>query len=119
MDTETIKAADVLVGDVVCWEDEEGFDRGTRVTDLTRTCDAIACSFEDGTHEVMMPHAPIEVVRRGRRFAVEHTEVGAHVRVTVRAGVAGQRALLGTLLMRTEEWDAFSSIMEAAGAEIR
>lgn len=36
---------------------------------------------------------------------------GGHVRVAVRAGQAGQRALVGTLILRPVEWDRLKDIL--------
>jgi hypothetical protein len=45
-------------------------------------------------------------------FAAEAEQQGAHFQVRVRAGVPGQRVLLGTLVMREAEWLAFAQLLK-------
>lgn len=47
-------------------------------------------------------------------FRFESELQGAHVHVTVRAGLRGMRALSGTLVFRPEEWAAFRDVLGQA-----
>ena len=55
-------------------------------------------------------------MRLGERWAVYGDLRGGHVHVKVRHGTPGQRALLGDLCMDLDEWRAFASLLEQAGA---
>ena len=44
-------------------------------------------------------------------FAFEPRAEGVHVRVVVRAGLRGSRALAGELTFRPEEWAAFREVL--------
>jgi hypothetical protein len=45
------------------------------------------------------------------RIAAEAEPVGAHLHVRVRGGAPGSRALLGTLIMSAEDWEAFADLV--------
>ncbi|MCZ2111928.1 MAG: hypothetical protein LC118_20615 [Dehalococcoidia bacterium] len=63
-------------------------------------------------------HAKHAAGNLGERWLFAGRTEGHHVRITVRCGTPGSRALLGSLLMTREEAAEFRRVVERAGAAI-